>query len=476
MRLSCLVIPSRLAAVAVIALLAVVPLPSRAAGLLPWATGIATPAPIATPIVTPSPSVEPSADAVDALPPAGTIAPETRVTITGDPADPAFVFEQAQFAALRAASLQPGATIRIGGVEGVRDALPVGKERLLTVPVTITAPEMSPVHALTNVTVQNLASPYIVPRSLVVSDEPEYLTASGTLLTATIAPGTAARFFSYHENVAGQPARRLRVRVTNLGDAPSVLSMEGAYGGPSSDVFAVGHSASRRFLLRSLPHEGRLLTLAPHSTALLRDDDLPAGTVGNAIFELADLQGPPLQVDLSAEHAVGPLRPLAPPTAAGIHDRHARGIYPLANLHATFSYAPDQPPVIMPVGGLALPNTGPGLALGGDYGVFFAFTVEVHNPTDDPLPIALYINPRSGRVTGTFAIDRSVVSVHALPALAHPKLWEGVVQAHASGRLEILTMPEGGSSYPLNLVLGPDDGSSSPGSPRSPVYSESTAL
>jgi hypothetical protein len=31
-------------------------------------------------------------------------------------------------------------------------------------------------------------------------------------------------------------------------------------------------------------------------------------------------------------------------------------------------------------------------------------------------------------------------------------------------------MPEGGSSYPLRLIVAPDDGSAPPGSPDSPVY------
>jgi hypothetical protein len=31
-------------------------------------------------------------------------------------------------------------------------------------------------------------------------------------------------------------------------------------------------------------------------------------------------------------------------------------------------------------------------------------------------------------------------------------------------------MPEGGSSYPLRLIVAQDDGSVSPGAPGSPIY------
>ena len=50
------------------------------------------------------------------------------------------------------------------------------------------------------------------------------------------------------------------------------------------------------------------------------------------------------------------------------------------------------------------------------------------------------------------------------------KLREYTIPANGYVSTTIVTMPEGGSSYPLRLDIGPDDGSVSPGAPGSPIY------
>jgi hypothetical protein len=86
------------------------------------------------------------------------------------------------------------------------------------------------------------------------------------------------------------------------------------------------------------------------------------------------------------------------------------------------------------------------------------------------MPVAVYANPRGGRATGTFLIDRTLVRAHALPPFSKFKIREFRVPAHGFYRTQIVTMPEGGSSYPLRLIVAQDDGSVSPGAPGSPVY------
>jgi hypothetical protein len=86
------------------------------------------------------------------------------------------------------------------------------------------------------------------------------------------------------------------------------------------------------------------------------------------------------------------------------------------------------------------------------------------------MPVAIYANPRGGRATGTFLIDRTLVRAHALPAFSKYKIWQESIRAGTFRRVQIVTMPEGGSSYPLRLIFAPDDGSVPPGAPGSPIY------
>jgi hypothetical protein len=57
-----------------------------------------------------------------------------------------------------------------------------------------------------------------------------------------------------------------------------------------------------------------------------------------------------------------------------------------------------------------------------------------------------------------------------MAAFGHYKLRQYTIAPGSFVRTEIVTMPEGGSSYPLDLIVAPDDGSAPPGSSDSPVY------
>jgi hypothetical protein len=62
------------------------------------------------------------------------------------------------------------------------------------------------------------------------------------------------------------------------------------------------------------------------------------------------------------------------------------------------------------------------------------------------------------------------VQSHAVAAFTKWKLRQYTIPAHSVFRFNVTTMPEGGSSYPVRLIVAPDDGSASPGAPGSPVY------
>jgi hypothetical protein len=63
-----------------------------------------------------------------------------------------------------------------------------------------------------------------------------------------------------------------------------------------------------------------------------------------------------------------------------------------------------------------------------------------------------------------------LVQSHQTAAFTRYKVRQYVIPAKGFVRVTIVTMPEAGSSYPLNLVFAPDDGSVAPGAPGSPVY------
>jgi len=406
--------------------------------------------------------------------PAGSIASDTTVRITGNPATARFIRTIAAHAASSAAILRPGASVAIdpNSVEGARE-LPVSDVASVDVPLQLNGSNYFSVAGTTRVHLENVALPHIRPSRLMVSDYPEQLHENGVLFTATLDRSAPQRFLYYHYNPADQPARRIVLRAQNSSTQPATLQFITGEAGPGPNEMEVGHSSTVRFLAREAQNEGNVVVVPPNGTLTLVNQSLPPETCVSNLVQLRELDGDPVTLTLLAQNADDPLdRPVDSATLLESQVKHARGIYRVPEFYFDYMYTIDSSgdDLEMPIGQLPLPNLREGEALAGDYGVMQSINLTVVNPTAGEVPIALYENPRGGRATGTYLIDNTLVQSHAVAPFTKWKLREYRVPAHSTFRVTIVTMPEGGSSYPVRLIVAPDDGSPSPGSPSSPVY------
>jgi hypothetical protein len=304
-----------------------------------------------------------------------------------------------------------------------------------------------------------------------VSDYPERLTADGVLFTAHLDTKTPQRFLYYHYNPGTEPPRRILLKAHNGSNAPATVQMIDGSAGPGANEMEIGHLSTQRFLVREARNEGTIVTIAPGQTMNVIDHPLPPQSVVNGVLQLRLVNGAPLDLTLVAQHLDAPLdQSIAQTQLLSGGAPHARGIYPVPTFYIERTYDVAGADLEIPIGQLPLPNLRQGEALGGDYGVEQSVTVVIVNQTRGPRAVALYANPRGGRATGTFLIDGTLVQAHALPAFSKFKLWQETINAGTFRRIHIVTMPEGGSSYPLRLIFAPDDGSAPPFAPGSPIY------
>jgi hypothetical protein len=405
--------------------------------------------------------------------PAGNIASATTVRITGNPATSLFVKEQALAAALRAATVRPGAKI-VAPLDAIDLDAPLNIDDIVTVsvPIILQGDPYFTVQGTTRVRVINDAQPPVRPAELLVSDYPETLKENGTLFSAGLSDRAALRFLYYHYNPGGQPDRRIVLKVANAGTQPARVQFIDGSGGPGPYEMEAGHNSTESFLVHLAQNEGTVLTIPGQTTVTLYQQLLPAKSVVSGILQLHEIEGPPLQLALLAQNAGDPVdSPLQSEALLAGGPPHARGVYPIPEFFFDYSYQCDGPDLEMPIGQIPLPNLVEGQTLAGDYGVLQQITVRMVN--EDPhnaREVALYANPRGGGATGTFIIDRVLVQAHQMAAFGRYKLREYVIPPGSFVRTEITTMPEGGSSYPLRLIVAPDDGSAPPGAPESPVY------
>ncbi len=405
--------------------------------------------------------------------PAGVIPSGALLRVTGRPATELFLREQALAAATRGVTVRPGATIVANADSIVVNApLPVDDVTTIDVPIIVQGDQYFTVQGVTHVRVENFAQPNIRPKSLLVSDFPETLKENGILFEADLVAKQANRFLYFHYNPAAQPDRRIVLKAQNTSPEPALVQFIDGSAGPEPNEMEVGHLSTQRFLVRLAQNEGTVVLIPGNSTVSLMEQALPAGSVVSGLMQITEISGAPVHLTLVAQNAGDPVDGPIPNSALLVGSvPHARGIYPIPEFYFDYSYDADGPDLEVPIGQIPLPNLVKGQTLAGDYGVLQDVTIRmVNNDRRNARDIAIYANPRGGRATGTFVIDRVLVQAHGMEPFGHYKLREYTIPPGSFVRTEIVTMPEGGSSYPLRLVVAPDDGSAPPGVGDSPVY------
>ncbi|MDQ2662646.1 MAG: hypothetical protein M3Y18_01275 [Candidatus Eremiobacteraeota bacterium] len=403
---------------------------------------------------------------------AGSVANGATVRITGDPATPDFVREQAVRAARAVAVVRPGAQLVVTA-ETVAYTKPLAPDNVavVDVPVLIQSGVDLSVDGHTSVRVYNEAAPKIMPDSLLVSDYPERLESNGTLFTADLKREAPSRFLYFHFNPPGSPDRRLVLRANNASAEPALLQFVSGKGGPGPNELEVGHDSTRRFLTNEVLNQGLIVTIPPHGSENIDAQDMPANTIVSNLLQLRVLNGSSVHLTLFAQNATeSPDESIATADLLSGGRAHARGIYRVPEFHYSALWRVTDQYLALTIGQLPLENMLQGEALSGDYGVKQTFVIKIQNPMPTPQQIAIYESPRGGRATGTYLIDGVLVQSHQTTAFSRYKLRQYVVPAKGFVRVAIQTFPEAGSSYPLQLIFALDDGSVAPGAPGSPIY------
>ncbi|HTX57494.1 MAG TPA: hypothetical protein VMD47_10400 [Candidatus Acidoferrales bacterium] len=402
---------------------------------------------------------------------AGALPQPFTVRVTGDPAGRDFLQNLVVRQILKFTMLRPGAQAIVApGDVGLTSDLAQDTTVTVDVPVLLQGLNYFAVNGTVPVTLQNVAVPRISPDILMVSDFPEKLTENGILFEADLKREVPSRFLYYHYNPPGQPDRRIVLVAQNESVEPATVQYISGRGSAKYEMEA-GHAATKDFLVDVVQNQGRLLQIPGNATEVIATQEMPAGQIVTNLLQLRVLEGSTVHLTLVAQDASDdPETALTTGKLLTSTVRHARGIYTIPEFHFATEWNVNDPYLDMPIGQIPLPNSMRGEALSGDYGVLESFVVNVQNPLPTPQAIAIYEEPRGGSATGTYLIDGTLVQSHQVKAFTRYKIREYVVPAKGFVRVTIVTMPEAGSSLPLNLIFAPDDGSVAPGGPGSPIY------
>jgi hypothetical protein len=385
---------------------------------------------------------------------AGTFPSAVSLTVTGSVQWP-WLWSQIQTALARASSVAPGAMLAMASPSPLPDPPLAGQSEAFDTAVTIGGSDaFFQANGTVHVNVTNAPVEPVAPPILLYDDDPERVSANGPIFRADITSENAARLYYYHDD-GGDP-RRLAV-VISAGVPTDVQAIDSS-AGPNLDVLSVGHAVSAGALELGARNEGVVYHLDPGAPLVLHDVLMTQkqGVAGSIAFSV--LSGGPLHVEVLSvapgDDVISAMNgPLLP------RDGHHRsGAFEITNFGATaLAYAAGGPDAMVKYGGRSATPVNAAATDGldlGDYGVVHTMLFSLSNPQSAPATAYLYERPAGGIVRSTFLVDGAIRQIGCVrDQEKRYQIAAFELAAGAKYQLNVQTMTDGGSSYPLEIGI-----------------------
>lgn len=383
------------------------------------------------------------------------------------------VARYATASALSSATVTPGGVARVQ-TDSVSVAMPLapGAESTVTVPVTLSGPDMISVSRTVSVPLRNESLTAVPTDNLMYSNDPERVTRFGTLYTARLpmlSPTTpsATRLLFHHQSALTQAAW-FTVELLNDSDLPTTVQVVGGGSGPVRDTVWVGFRAASDFVRDYLADAGLIVDIPAKSRLALLSTRLPAGTTVSGLMQIRPLAGPMPLVRVSADQPgdartqseVWQPSPILPnefatggTTLAYPLSEH---IYPQPIKRIETRYEVGGNWAFVGLGRDPLEATqNVDKKLYGNYGVWYEVTATVHNPTNKKTKVRAVFVPSAGLAGGVFLVDGKYVEVPQTNLPKEPTLASYMLEPGETRIIKITTMPLSGSNYPARIVIRP---------------------
>lgn len=387
---------------------------------------------------------------------AGTIAPQTTLTVTGSPLDPDWLSSEVARWVTAITLAQPGARVTVGTPAPAPSQLTPGQSVQLSVPVQITGNgEYFDQTGSTVVTVQGVAEAPFQPSVLFYDDDPEHVVQDGVLFRGTVST-TPTRLYYYHDDVADP--RRLLVVLSTAAADPASVQLVAAAAGPNMDVMHVGQTLTKNFMLTKTRGEGIVVTLPQAQPYLLADVPMAAQQLVSGTVDLRVLSGGPVTVTvLAASAGIDPRTLLEGPVLPG-DGHHRTGVFAIGGFGTeSLSYAAGAADSTVVIGDTD--PTPPSIDSGatghdyGDYGVSHTIDLTMTNASTTSASAYLYFKPLAGPARGAFIVDNNLVELGCVRESAPYQISAFELAPGQTYHSVVQTMTDGGSFYPVEIGL-----------------------
>jgi hypothetical protein len=384
---------------------------------------------------------------------AGTIVPQTTLTLTGNPVRPDWLASQVTGWINRLTKAMPGATTSIGTLSPEpASPLPGGQSAQFVVPVQIAGNgRYFDQSGSTTVTVQSLALESFAPALLFYDDDPEHVAQDGVLFRGSVAAGQPTRLYYYHDNAADP--RMLVVALTSSSQDPTSVQLVESQAGPNMDVMHVGHTVTKNFLLTKAQGEGVVVNLSQDAPYLLAAVPMALRQLVAGAVDLRVLSGGPVVVTVLAVSSEGDPRALLGGQVLPGDGHHRTGVFKIAGFgsHA-LTYTTGGPDATLVIGDTD--PTPPSVDAGaaghdyGDYGVTHTIALTMNNPGSSAFTAYLYFKPLAGPARASFLVGNSLIEIGCVRTPTPYQVASFQLPPGQTTRAIVQTMTDGGSFYP----------------------------
>jgi hypothetical protein len=224
-------------------------------------------------------------------------------------------------------------------------------------------------------------------------------------------------------------------------------------GGPNSQEAFVGHVATSRFMRNSLYNSGQFVTIPPKERLVIYMQKMAPKEILTGLFHLQSPISSFLELTVRAES-----KPSGPITGEILprdsESTHCRGVYPAPSVNINETYITGDAEKSIYIGKSPfLDSLDEGGPLYGNYGVLYEVTINIKNPSSSIKEVEMSFTSQGGIAQGTFLVDGRMIETPIVKSSEHVSLATIFLKGGEERVVHVNTIPQGGSHYPVRLML-----------------------
>jgi hypothetical protein len=293
---------------------------------------------------------------------------------------------------------------------------------------------------------------------LYVSDCPESFPAHGRLFHAPlVATGGVIRLLFDHVNKTAT-SMSVMVGVVNTDGTASSIEVRGGAGGPDGNYMSVGHTATEQYIAAVDQNSVTSIAVPANGYASIFDATLAPLECVAGIYDIdCGNSGFAYEVRVIACDPASTFDAFDVLPEAPDDGKSRRGVFDITDSAQPQPVLYSGAPALFEIGALTFPKAAidpyGGPPHQGEYGVLCRFDCSLQGSGTT----WLYQSARGGTATATYLVNGTLLASHSIPAGPRSKVASFQLVAGQPQGVQIVTMAEINSSYPLQLSFDTDD-------------------